>query len=80
MSRTTNQDVKDQDERIIETFGFLRYSINGRYGYYAVDEHPKDRQSCCVSRNHITGVTKGDAYMYRNAIIIGACAVNDHDF
>lgn len=30
MSRTTNQDVEEQDEKIIKTFGFLRYSVNAR--------------------------------------------------
>ena len=70
----TNKDIKTQDERIIRTFGFLRYSINGRYGYSAVDEHPKKRPDC-VSHTHITSTTKYNAYMYRNALLAGAHAI-----
>lgn len=76
MLKITNRDIKRQDKEIIEVFGFLRFSINARYGYYAVDQHTKDRPDCtnCV---WITSITKKHAYIIRNAMLTGAYAAKE---
>lgn len=76
MNKITNRDIKRQDKEIIEVFGFLRFSINARYGYHAVDQHSKNRPECtdCV---WITSITKKNAYIIRNAMLTGAYTVKE---
>jgi len=71
--RVNKSDIEEQEKRQIEKYGFIKWALSGRYGYYAVDEKPypdtKEGRAHCVVRTYVSGLKKKDAYQLINALL-----------
>jgi len=85
MRRIKQIDIDNQIKIQVRVWGYERYHIGGRNGYYAIDEmgvpthapHPTDPYYTVPNtlRTYKAGITRKQAYELVNALIEGAQTV-----
>ena len=66
-------DIEEQEARQIDKYGYVRWELAGRYGYYAIDEAPHpdtpEGKAGCILRVYDSVLKKKDAYNIINELL-----------